>query len=76
MDPEIGFEDFYGLKRVIVRAYMSTSFKEALRLATEFARENGREMDEDPADLPETDLLAGRRVYRFRLKDDKGEEAN
>ena len=76
MDPEIGFEDFYGLKRVIVRADLSTSFKEALRLATEFARENGREMDEDPADLPETDLLAGRRVYRFRLKDEKGEEAN
>ena len=76
MDPEIGFEDFYGLKRVIVRADLSTSFKEVLRLASEFARQNGREMDEDSGDLPETDLLAGRRVYRFRLKDDKGEEAN
>ena len=76
MDPDIEFEDFYGLKRVIVRADLSTSFKEALRLATEFARKNGREMDEDPGALPETDLLTGRRVYRFRLKDDKGEEAN
>ena len=60
MDPDIEFEDFYGLKRVIVRADLSTSFKEALRLATEFARENGREMDENAGDLPEADILTGR----------------